>query len=249
MLQLMDSPEVGKIRWIPYHMMNVLIKFTSKLKADHFTRLLSIIYSHWEAFADAKERSGNGWERLFVSVLLIRCISGKFASLAFPDFDSRLQASDVSVSYNSPWGPDTSFDSSVVNDFVGGIAAPAQFPHVSIYYPSHASFEMYDIIVAVWFAASEKHLIGYQLKEGRELPKARANASFHTSYVVRGDAAKQASTANGWVRCGREEIDDFFGYSGQFWTPGRWKDLSKPQPSSSSASSTPSPSPSSSGHG
>ncbi len=35
-----------------------------------------------------------------------------------------------------------------LQEFVAGIREPKSFPHVAVYYPSHASFELYDVIVA-----------------------------------------------------------------------------------------------------
>ena len=42
---------------------------------------------------------------------------------------------------------DGDFGTSSVNTFVTGIIMPQAYPHIAVYYPSHAKFEAYDVIV------------------------------------------------------------------------------------------------------
>ena len=81
------------------------------------------------------------------------------------------------------------------------------------------------MIVAVWQNASCKELYGYQLKEGKELPKKEAHVAFMKSFVIRGVAAMKASKIRNWHLASVEEIDAFFGESGSQWTPEAWKQL------------------------
>jgi hypothetical protein len=71
--QLIDTVSVddgtGRVRWIPFHMMEALRKFSSW---EGFRDLEDIVRL-FNAFKNAKESSGDGWEPLFVAVLLIRC--------------------------------------------------------------------------------------------------------------------------------------------------------------------------------
>ena len=65
--------------------------------------------------------------------------------------------------------------------------------HIAIYFPPHARFERYDVIVIVWDKLGRRQNIGYQLKEGGALPKSGTNRKFTSSYVIRGDSAEGVS--------------------------------------------------------
>jgi hypothetical protein len=128
-------------------------------------------------------------------------------------------------SFNSPFSWSYDFATTEMDKFVAGIEDPATFPHVAVYYPTHASFHLYDGIVAHFHAPGKRHLYGYQLKEGKALPKESAMSIFEGGYVIRGVAAKVASMGKDWVRPSEQQINAFFGVSGQHWTPRRWKEL------------------------
>ncbi len=65
-----------------------------------------------------------------------------------------------------------------------------------------------------------RRLYGYQLREGKALPKATSMpAFFEASHVIRGEAAKEADEGKGWVRPSEDQIDALFGVFGQHWTP------------------------------
>ena len=73
-----------------------------------------------------------------------------------------------------------------------------------------------------------RHLYGYQLKEGKGLPKASAMTDkFEKSFVIRGIPAQSPGERKDWERPSEMEIDAFFGVSGMLWTPRRWKELNE----------------------
>jgi hypothetical protein len=64
---------------------------------------------------------------------------------------------------------------------------------------------------------------GYQLKQGNGTPQNEAaTKAFTKSFLVRGDAEW---TKPGWTVPANDEINDFFGKSGQKWTPAAWEAL------------------------
>jgi hypothetical protein len=131
------------------------------------------------------------------------------------------------VSFNAPFDlRGETFDSyTTVDDFVDSILPPPHFPHVAVYFPTHASFEEVDVIVAAWPRQDSRELYGYQLKEGKSLPSKEANVKFVKSWVIRGVAAKNASEIRNWHTASVEDVDAFFGESGAQWTPTAWDQL------------------------
>ena len=205
------------VEWIPFHMMEVLRRFS----AERGLKGLEEIVRAFNAFKDAKESSGDGWESLFVAVLLIRCWSQMSDRCVLP-FDFKPTGS---FSYNEPFDGACNFATQNVDEFVAGIKKPSSFPHVSIYYPTHASFHLYDVIVAHYDDGGLRKLYGYQLKEGKTLPKEIAMTVFEGSFAIRGEAAQVPGMGKDWVRLSEHQIDTFFGVSGHHWTPRRWKAL------------------------
>jgi hypothetical protein len=242
LLQLMDAAESKEkitaessiVWWIPYHMAPVLKEFSKTAGFE----LLGEINRQFNSFMDAKTGSGDGWESLFVCVLLIRCLSGSFDEKVFPllaGWDMR----ECTVSYNTLFGYDVNFDTPVLEDFVGAIKCPTTFPHIAVYYPTHSQFELYDIIVVLYETKNKSCRYGYQLKEGTALPKKAGVELFSKSYVIRGDAAQTCAVKNNWIKPSTGEISAFFGESGKNWTPSRWKELSAPQSAPSPSTVTP----------
>eukprot|EP00731_Ephydatia_muelleri_P027646 Em0019g519a len=88
------------------------------------------------------------------------------------------------------------------------------FSTSTVNFPTHASFEEVDVIVAAWLNASCKELYGYQLKEGKRLPKKEAHVVFMKSFAIRGVAGINASVIRQWHSPSVQEIDAFFGESG-----------------------------------
>ena len=182
-------------------------------------RRLEEIVQLFNAFKDAKESSGDGWESLFVAVLLIRCWAQLGDQFLLPvEFEP-----PCTFSYNKPF--EGNFATQSVHEFVAGIREPSSFPHIAVYYPTHAKFPLYDVIVAYFDEWQKRRLYGYQLKEGKALPKKFAMSVFEESFVIRGEAAEEPEMGKKWVRASEEQIDTFFGVSGQHWTPRRWKQL------------------------
>jgi hypothetical protein len=201
-------------------MMEVLRKFS----AEQGLKGLEEIVRMFNAFKDAKESSGGGWENLFVAVLLIRSWAQMSDDCLLP-----FELDGHTFSFNRHF--DVSASSFATNDldaFVAAIKQPLTYPHVSIYYPSHASFQVYDVIVAHFPDPGKPHLYGYQLKEGKEKPteKHAVGAGFKKSFWIRGVPPKKQTAEHDWKRSSKEEIDAFFGVSGQHWTPEQWKELS-----------------------
>ena len=226
LLEYMNTVEEGKVRWIPFHMLEVIRVLADHASLPSQSVILRGIVSLFDRFCSAKGQSGDAWEALFVVVLLLRAVTQQFDSTIFPL--QHLSSCECSVSFNDPLDlHGKAFELySVVDELVTSIIAPAHFPHVAVYFPTHASFEEVDVIVAVWQNASCKELYGYQLKEGKEQPKIEAHVAFMKSFVIRGVAAMKASKIRNWHLASVEEIDAFFGESGSHWTPEAWKQLS-----------------------
>jgi hypothetical protein len=213
--QLMTVVDGERVQWIPFHMMEVLRIFS----LGSGLRRLEEIVQLFNAFKDAKESSGDGWESLFVAVLLIRCWAQLSDQFLLPvEFEP-----PGTFSYNKPF--EGTFATDDVDEFVNGIKEPSSFPHIAVYYPTHAKFPLYDVIVAYFDEWQKRRLYGYQLKEGKALPKKFAMSVFEESFVIRGEAAEEPEMGKKWVRASEEQIDTFFGVSGQHWTPRRWKQL------------------------
>ncbi len=140
--QLMNVVENDTVQWIPYHMMEVLSKFH---KCCSFP-LLQIV-KLFDNFYSAKFQSGDGWETLFAAVLMIRLLSGEFGEGILPlpgDFAS------CAVSYNEHLKGGVIFDDiSSLEELEKLMVPPLNLPHVVVYYPSHAAFAHYDLVLAV----------------------------------------------------------------------------------------------------
>jgi hypothetical protein len=227
LLQLMDTwRETGeslKVRWIPFHMMEVLRVFATFGSIDDNTVfVLKRIEGLFNDFKRAKEYSGDGWEALFVITLLIRSKAECFGTSLLP----LEMVHVVNVTFNEPFKGIVPFgEIKQVDEFIEALVEPELFPHIAIYWPAHAQFEHYDVIVAVYTARGSRKLYGYQLKEGTSIGKAQASHLFTKSFVVRGNAAENSSQIRGWYVASTNEICEFFGESGRNWTPTRWKAL------------------------
>jgi hypothetical protein len=225
LLPLMDTMRERSsfvVRWIPYHMMEVLSIF-AELLDQNLKSLIHVIVDLFNNFKNAKDYSGEGWEALFVISLLIRSITKEFDTALFPPLGRQL---NVNVSYNNPFKGEVTFgEIKKVDDFIKSLSEPERFPHIAIYWPTHAQFEHYDVIVAVYTGNSNRQLYGYQLKEGKNLGNAEVSPLFTKSFVIRGDSTMKSSTIRGWYVANTKEISEFFGESGRNWTPMRWKEL------------------------
>jgi hypothetical protein len=135
------------------------------------------------------------------------------------------------VTFNEPWSSQLHpFNVAKLDDFAAGVPEMIEKGkgQIAIYYPQHSSFEQYDVILVVWDKEGIRRvMIGYDLKEGRGRAGRQARDDlFLKSFVIRGQAqVKTATDAKGWILPSKEEISSFFGVSGKYWTPERWKDL------------------------
>jgi len=202
----------------------VLKKFASSSLALKNKLAIQEIDTQFTMFKNAKTASGDAWEHLFVATLLIRCLAGEFDGVILP-LNVR-EFVDCTVDFNWPFNAQMD-KITKVDEFVKLIGNPTHYPHISIYYPPHATFEEVDVIFAAWPSADRKLLYGYQCKEGKALPSNYSNSVFEKCFVIRGQAPAKSSTAREWMSPCDAEIAQFFGESGSQWTPRRWKELNQ----------------------
>jgi len=226
LLQLMNTAENGKVRWIPFHMIEVLSRFSKVPSVSaELKYLLKIICGLFSEFRSAKERSGDAWEVLFLIVILIRSICFEFDEviLPLPAFSKK-----PTVSYNSPL-----IDYNVhllvdVGEYVNRIPKNYPGPHIAVHYPKNAAF---DVIIAVYGENNELgQLLAYQLKENSSNPKTnspKAWTLFKSRLWVRGRPSNVNNTREHWIIPREDQINVFFGQSGKHWTPKRWKELAR----------------------
>jgi len=216
------------LRWIPCHLEFVLKEVWLHCKGLQNRTCIARIYEGLSTYLGAKEESGDAFEALFTIVAIIRCLVGIFESTVLP---LKNEGEELVVKC------DESFDGNNFNSekdpmkFVNSIneTLPKEdqdSDQVSIYYPGHARFQAYDVIVAVWEHGGGKRILyGYQLKEGQTTGKAFAyNQVFDSSYLIRGKSAKEGSIRL-FAACSQAQVDTFFGISGSQWTPRAWKAL------------------------
>ena len=148
LLVLMNTVGKNKVSWIPYYLDLVLRSFSNIESLNLNTRsFLLTIADMLNQFRTGKKDSGEDWESLFIVVLLVRLLSNTMNIFFTLNRDE-----SYSVSFNTYFNSrDKSFESfTEVDDFAANIRPPPNFPHVSVYYPTHAKFEELDIILAVW---------------------------------------------------------------------------------------------------
>jgi hypothetical protein len=135
-------------------MREVLVRFS---RVPFLSPQLAIVIKNigllFDQFRSSKEDNVDGWECLFVIVLLIRVATGLFENTILP---LKWPAGTYSFSYNahtSVHGFDTDLDA-----YLNSMAQPKSVPHVAIYYPQPSPILAYDVIVAVYEANRERHL-------------------------------------------------------------------------------------------
>ena len=228
--QLMDTSDGGKMRWIPDHMVYVLDEIskygTRKLSNDLLVHLSTIV-DLFRKFKGARTYGGDGWEALFGLVLLVRILTKQSDDLidlaSFPSPDT-----EFTTSFNSPltMTPKQQFaEIKDVDVLMAAIPKKQDGARVAIYYPSHAGFKEYDMLVVMWNEAGDLFkTIGYQLKEGKEIPSDQARSDFQ-NFVVRGKAAQKPDKKRSWEVPSDAQSVCFFGCSGAQWTPKKWREL------------------------
>ena len=183
------------IQWIPVNMQVVLVKLADFMPEGYLKRVLTIISDLFVRFKNAKAESGDGWESLFVIVLLIRAVTGQFSAL-LPLSLELIGPYEVWCNlYKSSeilWE-----DVKTLEQLSKGMKTPPKLPAIVIYYPPNNKFEVYDVIVVAYSDDGRKDLYGYQLKEGKNKPRHPADPSCKKSFVIRGEAKTQPSSPAG----------------------------------------------------
>jgi hypothetical protein len=223
--ELMNTGNDGKLQWIPFHMMPALMSFSEFMKPE-LKIILQKIVSLFDNFVNAAHSSGKSWESLFFIVLLIRLASRQFDPLFLP-FEMLAEYS-ISINTNLTTAGIAFETIEDVSILVKCINKPLHYPHVAIFFPSNAKFEKEDIIVCVDKSPQHRILFGYQLKEGKDIPKDPLLDDVIThSFLVRGQPAKKEMDENfqNWIIPSEEQIKSFFGESGKHWTPSAWKKM------------------------
>jgi hypothetical protein len=222
LMPLMDVTDNGDVRWILFQIGQVLKTLTSlssneKVSKGLRSNLLAMD-SLIAAFKDAKTESGEAWESLFVLVLLIRCLTGQgheimgAAGIAF---------TPAPVTFSRG-------NEKTVIDLLDRInkEKPESGPQISLYYPHHAKFPLYDCVLVAWDEDGNRtSTIGYQLKQGNSGAKDSPSEDMTESYVIKGSPNKKDGTNNGWVVPSGDTLNAFFGESGKQWTPEKWKEI------------------------
>jgi hypothetical protein len=224
--ELMSTAQKKMLRWIPFHMTEVLRIFAKVLTNAQLKMIVESIVSLFDKFFAQPNSSDKAWEDLFLIVLLIRLATTQWDPIFLP-----LNISGYSISLNTnithagkPYGKidDVYFQ-------VKCMETPKQFPHVSVYYPNNAGFNMYDVVLAVYHSKDDRDLYGYQLKEGKKIPKKYLLSNhFKLSVLVRGQPAKKITKKiqqGIWLIPNEEQNKSFLGESGQHWTPSVWRKL------------------------
>jgi len=229
--ELMNTAENEKLRWIPFHMTEVLRRFASS--NDVFPPLepslqhaMLKINKLFEEFYDTNENSGEAWEKLFLIGVIVRVLSGQFDKVILPLDSSK----DYSISFNKEL---TSIVD--VDEFVGRFTKPDRYPHIEIGQPKHAAFAHYDLIILVHESKKKRKLYAYQLKEGSKIPDDpvdKAKTKFEACVLMRGQSQGLSRSTKNWIIPSTSQIKEFFGESGKHWTPEEWRKLmSSPPPS------------------
>jgi hypothetical protein len=223
-LEFLDVEVINQdpvVRWIPHHLSHILLALSQRHQIPLTARTcLKAICEQFDSFRNHKTQSGDGWEALFIITLLTRCMTKQFCELV------PLHGFDCEVSWNQPFYGQVNFDTEKVQEFVSGIPYHRPQKSIAVYFPSHAKFEVYDVILAYWGDNNERVLVGYQLKEGSATSKAFAMENvFHHSYMIRGRATIADNSIRGWKTPSDGTIDQFFGESARYWSPKCWAAL------------------------
>lgn len=218
-----------KIRWIPFHLQHVL-ESMGRVTFGH-ARLAEKLADFCNILKDSKENSGEGWESLFVLFLFAYCLTGTSdGTFVLGDWFAHGELPKVFL--NGPYSASNN-DGRLISacktwDELEPGMKLGEAPQLSIYYPTHNSFEVYDVIVVYSENRKSQCVFGYQLKEGKASREHAAHSSISRSFFVRGKPPKRTivKDAKGWCVPNKEVIDSFFGESGKHWTPEAWKAFS-----------------------
>jgi hypothetical protein len=220
-----SGPGSERVRWSPHHLEFVL----SRLILDDLNddKLANSMASLCKKVLESKESSGDGWEGLFVLFLLARCITKSWEEPILSGFDGLFASNEQPVVlFDSPFLVGFKFyDQCECWADLKKEIVPGEAPAISIYYPAHAKFKAYDVILVTSENKVVKRIIGYQLKEGSNDATQHVEPEFHQSFALKGVSPSGSRCKNNWTIPNDQEIDKFFGVSGAHWTPKQWKKL------------------------
>jgi hypothetical protein len=218
------------VRWVPYHLQFLMgrLKTDTHLDVSHRAyaeKIEELCYS----LRTAKHQSGDAWEALFVIFLLARCVAG------IPHKSSNNNSmvpkhwfeEKVKVTYyaRDKDATKTIDDCTSWRDIKEIIDRKSTGKQLAIIYPTHAKFEVYDVIVLYLDGKTIKETWGYQCKERKANSQHSANKEFTKSFVVKGEPPVDNQTKKGWTIPSNSQITEFFGVSGNRWTPQEWRRL------------------------
>ena len=210
------------IRWVPYHLEYVLANMQLGYRKSLLAKAISVLCNQ---LLTAKESSGEGWEAVFVLFLLARCVSGSWHQVMLPEFAFQ-GSQEPQVVFNGHYNGTTFFSQIQTWDQLKSGIVVQENPTISIFFPTHAGFQAYDVFVVFSESREIRHVIGFQLKEGKSNAQQPVHSSVQNSFVVKGDPPEVQRTSSGWTIPAEKDINEFFGVSGEHWTPKRWKKLS-----------------------
>ena len=220
-----DDGVSHKVRWVLFHLQYVLGKMAN-VSFDHCQ-----MAEHLSGFCDLlnpKEQSGEGWEGLFVLFLVAYCLNGKTHDEFIPA-EWFGQSQYPKVFLNGPYSVlgnrgQTISDCKRWSELKKGVIHGKE-PQISILYPAHNSFEVYDVLVVYSVDGKAVSVYGYQLKEGKAKRGHIADESIDKSFLIQGAGTKRTvlKDSKGWTIPNKDIIGSFFGESGKHWTPERWK--------------------------
>jgi hypothetical protein len=208
------------VRWIPLYLQAVL-RFLARQGPPRFHTVLNSVCDLLLQFRGAKVQGRDTWEALFVVALLLRvlCLDYDAVLMPFPVVAS----ADVAFSYNTQAKPFAR--TKKVSDLLALVVRPSVLPHVAVFYPPHATFADVDVVVVTWGADGDRYEYGYQLKEGERSPSRPAPPLDNCFWVRGSPPARPHPRPDGWQVMGQEQLDSYFGVSGEHWTPAAWKEL------------------------
>ena len=120
---------------MPFHFQYVMQTLSGKLHKQN--RLLAeALASLFAQLLESKQRSGDGWEGLFILFLLARCIAGKHENYFIPDH--WFENISVNVTYNSYSNTGLPLSSCKNWAMLKKVILPAEAPTIALLYPSHA---------------------------------------------------------------------------------------------------------------
>jgi hypothetical protein len=223
LLQFMNASSSGKIIWVPFHMEHVLSSCArSQTLSAPIRAAVRAIAKAMLNFEGGKTAGGDTWEALFVVALLIRLVTGEIDIL----FPQGVGLESYGISYNKLWDPKKTWEfAKDLSDLLAGMVAPTTFPHIAVYYPPLANFALYDVVIVLYNATGKATCYGYQLKEGKGMPRPAADKRCEMSFVVRGAAPEDDDVKRGWIVLGKESVDEILGLTGKSLAPEVWRKM------------------------